>query len=251
MRDGANWLVETDPALDNPGDYGAYRDSFGYRTGATNGSYTAMAQFQAGIGDDHVPGMARSDINGDGFDDLLYRKGGQFVYWLMHGKKRLDWRAYTVKPDTAFAGYGDFDGNGKADLVWIDASRAVFMWLGTGTGFAYKLTHTHGAEWLLAGIADIDGDGRDDMLWYSAQLQQLVVWYMDGFTRTGYRLFTVPGGYRFAGSGDFNGDGKGDLLWDNAARDLYIWIGSGTSFDGTFLRTYRSGWNLIVPRHQR
>jgi hypothetical protein len=212
----------------------------------------AVAQFrmgsQASLGSDLAPGIASSDINGDGYDDLFFRNGGQFVYWLMHGKARLGWKQYTVKADTAFAGYGDFDGNGKADLVWIDASRNVFMWLGNGSGFTYKLTHTHGAEWTLAGVADINGDRRDDLLWYSPQLQQLVVWYMNGFTRTGYRVFAVPAGYHFAGSGDFNGDGKGDLLWDNAARDLYMWIGSGTSFSSTYLRTYQSGWNLIGTR---
>lgn len=212
----------------------------------------AVAQFrmstQTLVGDQLAPGITSSDINGDGYDDLFYRNGGQFVYWLMHGKARLGWKQFTVKADTAFAGYGDFDGNGKGDLVWIDANRNVFLWLGNGSGFSSKSTYTHGAGWLLAGIADSNGDGRDDMLWYNPQLQQLVVWYMNGFTRTSYRKFTVPAGYRFAGSGDFNGDGKGDLLWDNAARDLYMWIGSGTSFDSTYLRTYQSGWTLIGTR---
>lgn len=212
-----------------------------------------VAQFRATSvidtpADDIAPGMVSSDINGDGRDDLFYRNDTRFLYWLMDGTTRLDWRSYTVRSDTRLAGYGDFDGNGRADLIWIRPSREVFLWLGTGTGFSTKFSHVHGEGWFMVGVADMNHDGRDDLLWYNPVKNSLVVWYMDGFSKTAYQIHAVPAGYRYVGSGDFNGDGLGDIIWDTAARDLYVWMNNGASFASTFVRTYQSGWKVAGTR---
>ena len=96
------------------------------------------------------------------------------------------------------------------------------MWLGSGTAFSYRKIHAHNVGWSLAGVADINGDGRDDLLWYNPQLRQLVVWYMSGFTRTSYRVFTVPANYHFAGSGDFNDEQGRPALGRSRAQPVHV-----------------------------
>lgn len=197
---------------------------------------------------DLAPGITSSDINGDGRDDLFFRNGTQFVYWLMNGATRLGSKGYTVASDTRLAGYGDLDGNGRADLIWIRPTREVYIWMGSGTAFTSRLSHVHGQGWSLAGVADMNRDGRDDLLWYNPTTHYLSVWYMSGRTRTSSRSHSVPAGYRYVGSGDFNGDGRGDIVWDTASRNLHIWTNTGASFTRTFVRTYQSGWEVIGTR---
>jgi hypothetical protein len=46
------------------------------------------------------------------------------------------------------AATGDYNGDGKLDLVWVRASdRSVLMWLGDGTGFAQSTVGTHSPGW--------------------------------------------------------------------------------------------------------
>jgi hypothetical protein len=195
-----------------------------------------------------APGIARSDVNGDGNDDLLFRGGDQFVYWLMDGPNRVGWRAFGVQASTRMAGYGDLDGNGRADIVWIRPDRSVIIWLGNGSGFSWKLTHVHGPGWDVAAVSDMDGDGRDDLVWYSPTARQIVVWYMAGTTRRDYRVFNVPSGYVFAGSGHFDGDDRADLVWASSSRVVHVWFTRDGWFARREVRSYQPGWRIVATR---
>jgi hypothetical protein len=195
-----------------------------------------------------APGIARPDINGDGKDDLLFRNGDQFIYWLMDGSRRIGWRAFNVQATTRLAGYGDLDGNGAVDIVWIRPDRSVIVWLGNGGNFVFRQTHVHGEGWNLAAVSDMDGDGRDDLVWYNPGTRQLVAWYMDGFDRQSFRVFSVPAGYRFSGSGDFDGDGRTDILWINGSRTVYLWLNRQTAFASRVVKTHSPGWSIVGTR---
>lgn len=61
---------------------------------------------------------------------------------------------------------GDFNGDGKQDLVWRHARLgAVVIWLMDGsTILGARVVGTYPPEWQLV-VADLDGDGRDNLIW--------------------------------------------------------------------------------------
>jgi len=77
---------------------------------------------------------------------------------------------------------GDFDGDGKTDIVWRDLSNGdVHVWLmnglglNPGSGFVRNAALTS----TISGVGDYDGDGRADILWRDAN-QMVSVWFMSG-----------------------------------------------------------------------
>ena len=58
--------------------------------------------------------------------------------------------AFTEPAGYSRVATGDFNGDGKLDLVWARSSdRSVLMWLGDGTGFAASPVGTHSEGWLI------------------------------------------------------------------------------------------------------
>ncbi len=82
-------------------------------------------------------------------------------------------------------------------------------------------------NWTIAGAGNFNGDSRDDLVWYNASAQELVVWYLDGATKSGsvaVNLNDLEAGYQLEGVGDFNGDDLGDFFWRNANGETLIWF---------------------------
>ncbi|MBF0291400.1 MAG: VCBS repeat-containing protein, partial [Nitrospinae bacterium] len=84
-------------------------------------------------------------------------------------------------------GIGDFDGDGKNDLLWRDAESgqvAVWMMNGVDVVTSAMTSLNPGAGWLVQGIGDFDGDGKSDILWRDASTGQTAIWFMSGATVT-------------------------------------------------------------------
>ncbi|MEW1550734.1 FG-GAP-like repeat-containing protein [Streptomyces tsukubensis] len=83
--------------------------------------------------------IAPGDLNGDGHGDLLARDaGGELWRFNGTGKKTLGARTLVQKDwavtSKTFAGTGDLNGDGHADLVSRDTSGRLWQHLGTGKG---------------------------------------------------------------------------------------------------------------------
>ena len=63
-------------------------------------------------------------------------------------------------------GTGDFNGDGKADILWqySDGTSAIWEMNGTSIVGAGALT-TPGPGWSVVGTGDFNGDGKADILW--------------------------------------------------------------------------------------
>ena len=93
------------------------------------------------------------------------------------------------------AGLGDFDGDGKADLVWRHtASGVVAVWLMNGGAVTSTLgLGTVPVAWTIAKIGDFDGDGKADLLWRQTTSGAVALWLLNAATIGGnFGLGTVP-----------------------------------------------------------
>jgi len=135
------------------------------------------------------------------------------------------------------AGTGDFDGDGKTDILWRDtATGAVSIWLMNGATIAGGGTFaTMPASWSIAATGDFDDDGKTDILWRNAN-GDVAVWLMNGTTIAGGGTvgnLAPATGWTIAGAGDYDGDGRADILWRNTLTgDVAIWLMNGATLAG-------------------
>ena len=188
-----------------------------------------------------IPGwrtIGSTDIDGDGNHDLLWMHSDSsyFEIWLMQGAVVKSVRGYTLPVGTRVTTTGDFAGDGKADVLVINAAREMTMWLGDGQGFnpqRLSITTPVAAGWVAWGDVDMNADGRADLLWSTPALSYFEWWNMQGAQVQRASGATPPADQRVAGTGDFNGDGLADMLLKGVGNDLHVGVSDGVLFNRT------------------
>jgi hypothetical protein len=139
----------------------------------------------------------------------------------------------------------DFDGDGKADILWRNATSGDnYLYPMDGTAIKPSegyLRRVADQNWHIVGVGDFNADGNADILWRNSATGENYIYLMSGTTIIGEGyLRTVPSqDWQVAGSGDYNGDGTADILWRNrTSGENYVYLMSGTSIVGEgYLRT--------------
>ena len=133
-------------------------------------------------------------------------------------------------------GTGDFNGDGKSDLLWrrSDNSGGVRIWQMDGANLVADLSlPSVPATWKVVGVGDFDGDGKADLLWRRANDSgEARIWKLNGSSVVAdMGLPNVPSGWKIVGIGDFDGDKKSDLAWRHSddSGGVRIWKLNGGS----------------------
>jgi hypothetical protein len=125
---------------------------------------------------------------------------------------------------------GDFNGDGRSDIVLQDASTgnvAIWQLNAAGTAIASGAVIGGAAGWNVITSGDFNGDGRSDIALQNASTGDVAVWLLNT-TGTAITSGAVLGGsgtaWKVMGAGDFNGDGRSDLILQNSGSgDVAEW----------------------------
>jgi kumamolisin len=90
--------------------------------------------------------------------------------------------------DVVLNGFGDFSGDGKADLLWFNTStNVVGYWRSNGAQqpTTVQLAQVSG-NWLAVGAENLDGAGNAEIIWRQSSTGTLGAWQVSGSTVSGY-----------------------------------------------------------------
>lgn len=187
-----------------------------------------------------------ADVSGDGKADLVeVRKGlGEAGAWIGAQDSARDREAYGAAEAVA-GNYqrstylaGDFNGDGRADLMEINRSRgAAFVWKGNSSAFSDKnsfgIVKDLAPESELAHYVtgDFNGDKNDDLLEVNRQQGTTRLWFSTGIEfeqSDGNPADAVARPYSSAYyfAADVNGDEHDDLIEANRSAGIaFVWLG--------------------------
>jgi len=133
------------------------------------------------------------DADADGKADLYWQHtgDGRLALWLMDGLqvRSADQMALTVSDlGWQIVGGGDFDSDGRRDLLWQHADGRLAVWtMDAGRMLRGEplVPGTVGdTDWKVRAVGDINADGRPDLLWRHETTGHLSAWIMNGLSQT-------------------------------------------------------------------
>ena len=197
---------------------------------------------------------AKSDFNGDGRSDVLWRNdNGWFTSWTANpsgGFASNDANHFHSVPiEWKVVGTGDFNGDGRADVVWRHTNGSFTNWLSQPNGTfnsndaaAWEVVPT---SWKVDGVGDFNGDGRDDLIWRNDN-GTFTTWLAqaDGgfFSNDANSLAVLPTNWKVSDTGDFNGDGRDDIIWRRDDGAFTTWLSQP---NGSFVSNDTNSWALV------
>jgi hypothetical protein len=175
--------------------------------------------------------QAVADLDGNGRADIIWKNptDGLFSVWLMDstGSYYEDFNYFRFDlSQLQIQQVGDFDKDGKQDLLfrWTDGRPAI--WLMDGKNYkSSAFLQTMDSSWQIQASGDVNGDGRSDIIWRNTATGNVRIWQMNGTSiskQSADLSLTVD--WQFKQIGDTNGDGRADLIWQNQqTKQPLIW----------------------------
>jgi hypothetical protein len=196
------------------------------------------------------------DFNFDLRADILWRdSGGTLAVWLIDASTLTNTGPIvtssaaigTVPADWKVAGVGDFDGDGRFDILWRQDAGAVALWLMDGVSVRQGIAIAAvGTDWTIAGVGDFDGDCKADILWRQSS-GSVALWLMNGGAlKSSTGVASVPTDWQIVGVGDFDGDHKADILWRQTGGAVALWLMNvGALKSGLSVATVATDWQIV------
>ena len=172
---------------------------------------------------------------------------GEIGVWHMSGTKFISSSLFNPAKVTdlnwKMVGSGDFNADGKVDLVWQNqADGRVGLWFmnGTTASSTTVFSRVSDTQWKIVGAADFNGDGKTDLLWQHQGNGQIAIWFMNGASVTSGVVFgrETDLNWKIVATGDFNSDGMADLVWQHRTTgQMGVWFMNGAAPKSTTLFT--------------
>ncbi|MBV9969495.1 MAG: VCBS repeat-containing protein, partial [Xanthobacteraceae bacterium] len=141
----------------------------------------------------------------------------------------------------------DFNGDGKSDIAFRDASGDTAIWLMSGASvLSAALIGTMPPGWSMVGQRDFNDDGKADLLWRDTSGNTAISFMNRTQIASSALVGNVPTAWSVVGTGDFNGDGYGDLLWKDSSGNVAVWLMNGATVASTgSLGNVSTSWAVV------
>jgi glucose/arabinose dehydrogenase len=142
---------------------------------------------------------------------------------------------------------GDYNNDGRGDLLFRDAAGVLTAWYLNGTGAPQSVPFgTLPAGWTIVGSSDFNGDRRTDLLIRHTGGTLTARLTTGTATPQNVTLALVDPAWAVVGTGDFNSDGKSDILFQHTSGVVGVWLMSGLTWlqSGT-LGTVSTQWRVV------
>ncbi|NOT56512.1 MAG: hypothetical protein HOP18_18085 [Deltaproteobacteria bacterium] len=143
---------------------------------------------------------------------------------------------------------GDYNNDGRGDLLFRDPAGALTAWYLNGTSAPQSVSFgTLPTGWTIVGTRDFNGDRRTDLLIRHTNGTLAARLTTGTATPQSIALAFVDPAWVVVGTGDFNSDGRSDILFHhNITGVVAVWLMNGLTFlnSGT-LGTISTLWRVI------
>jgi hypothetical protein len=203
--------------------------------------------------------QAIGDYDGDGRADILWRdNSNDLILWTSQAGQSVSFQTQWL--GTVGANWhiqqsaADFNGDGKADVLWRNDAGDVVLWNsapGPAVTFTSQYIATPSSSWHVQGLADFNGDGDADVLWRNDNGDVFLWRSQPGSTVsfTGQDLGIVQTQWQVQAVGDINGDGRADVLWrDTTTGNVVVWmsnvVAGAVTFQSQFIGPVALSWQV-------
>ncbi|MEV8360841.1 trypsin-like serine protease [Streptomyces niveus] len=200
--------------------------------------------------------VVQTDLNRDGYEDLVARGNSGDVYWLHRSASSSTYTKTKIfsawNTFRAIVTPGDVTGDGHPDLLAVASTGQLRLYPGLGNG-KFSASTAVGTGYQLynqvRGHGDFTNDGKPDLLVRRGSTGDLLLAKGTGnaaapfetpvVVRTNWSAYTT-----IATPGDVTGDSKPDVVVRNAAGSLYLLKGTGKATSEIFATGVKigSGW---------
>ncbi|QIR36614.1 VCBS repeat-containing protein [Tolypothrix sp. PCC 7910] len=205
------------------------------------------------------------DFNGDGKTDKVWvdQTTGELKVRLMNGSTTLaeasnkdngnvkgTLGAIQLTP-TTISKIGDFNGDGKTDLLLRDQATGInqiMLMNGVDAPTVVALDKVDPAWTPL--IGDFNGDRKTDIFWRNAKTGENAIWTVDATNKekpiTSATVIDTVDTTWTPTMVDFDGNGKTDIFWRNTAGQNSAWFMDGTTATKQAVDTVDPNWTFSV-----
>jgi len=142
---------------------------------------------------------------------------------------------------------GDFDGDGKSDVLWRNASTgADTVWRSGIAATQIPVTAVTNLSWHVVGKGDFNGDGKVDVLWRNVATGTNAIWLSASLSTPQAVTAVTNQDWKVAAVGDFDHDGKDDIFWRNERTGAdTIWKGGASNLQQPATTVADLRWDVV------